>query len=145
VNYWWITFDGDEYAAELYRRHYSRRIYRDGRKPKKILGPGEYLLLRTWECDAIWAWRKFIDASGQQGINNAIFRNESEIRSSDLIRQADQIGFAAWPSERHYTYINEKKIRSTNPGYCYQMAGWKKCGKTKGGLIIMEKYPSKHN
>jgi len=40
--------------------------------PKLFVGPGEKLVLRTWECDAIWVWRKFIDDSGQEGINCAI-------------------------------------------------------------------------
>jgi len=44
-----------------------------------------------------------------------------------------------WPGERLYTYVNSHKIRSTNPGYCFLRAGWRKCGMTKGGLIILEK------
>jgi len=138
---WWITKDGDGICREIYDRHYSRRKYADGRRPAKIIGPGEYILLRTWEGDALFAWRKFIDASGQRGINCSVFRNESHHRSSDLIRQADAIADRAWPGERHYTFINARKIRSTNPGCCFKAAGWKKCGRTKGGLIIMERTP----
>ena len=29
--------------------------------------------------------------------------------------------------------------RSRNPGYCFQKAGWRRCGVTKGGLLIFEK------
>lgn len=137
---WWITKDADDYARELFDRHYSRIRYKDGRKPAKFIGPGQYILLRTWECDAIFAWRKFIDASGQQGVNCSIFRNESSIKSSDLIRQADAIADFCWPGERHYTYINAQKIKSTNPGFCFIKAGWRRCGKTKiNGLLILER------
>jgi len=36
----------------LYERHYSKYHYKDGRKPKLFCGPGEKIVLRTWEGDA---------------------------------------------------------------------------------------------
>ena len=136
---WWITKDGDEHVLDIHRRHYSHRDYRDGRIVKLFMGPGEKLVLRTLECDAVFGWRKFIDDSGQVGINCAFFRNESGHQSSELIRQADAIAAAVWPGERHYTYVDATKIRSTNPGFCFIKAGWKRIGTTKGGLIILER------
>ena len=139
---WFITKDGDQIAAELFSRHYSKINYKDGRKPKLFCGPGEKIVLRTWEGDALFVWRKFRDDSGQTGINCSIFRNESTHQSSELIRQADSIADAVWPSERHYTYVNAKKIKSSNAGYCFKIAGWKPCGITKvNKLIILEKIP----
>ena len=96
-------------------------------------------MLRTRTADALFVWRKFIDASGQTGVNAAVFRNESAIRSSDLIRQADAIAFYVWPDLRHYTYVNAQKVRSRNPGFCFLATGWQKCGRTKGGLVILGK------
>lgn len=89
----------------------------------------------------MFVWRKFIDDSGQRGINCAVFRNEAPQRylSSDLVRQADAIADFCWPGERHYTYVNPKAVRSRNPGYCFVAAGWRKCGMTKGGLLIFER------
>lgn len=46
------------------------------------------------------------------------------MRSSELIIAAVDIARALWPLERLYTYVNARKIRSTNPGYCFQCAGW---------------------
>ncbi len=135
---WYLTKDGDLSCLAMYHRHYSRRKYKDGRQPKLFCGPGEKIVLRTRLADAVFVWRKFIDASGQKGINCAIFRNESHILSSDLIRQADKIADFCWPGERHYTYVNAKKVRSANPGFCFISAGWKRCGTTKGGLVILE-------
>lgn len=136
---WFITKDGDEYCRALYERHYSRK---GNKKHKLFVGPGEKIVLRTWEGDAVFVWNKCINDNGQQGINCTIFRNESQYQSSELIRQADAIAFEAWPSERHFTYINASKIKSTNAGFCFKAAGWRRCGITKvNKLIILEKLP----
>jgi len=138
--FWWITKDGDAKCLELYERHYSKYHYKDGRRPKLFCGPGEKIVLRTWEGDACFVWRKFKDDSSQEGINCSVFRNESTYLSSELIQQADKIASCIWPSERHYTYINAEKIKSDNPGYCFKVAGWRVCGRTKiNKLLIMEK------
>ena len=136
---WYLTKDGDASCLELYNRHYSRRAYADGRRPKVFAGPGEKIVLRTGDADAMFVWRKFIDDSGQTGVNCAVFRNESSIRSSDLIRQADAIADHVWPRERHYTYVNPKAVRSANPGFCFVAAGWRRCGMTKGELLVLER------
>ncbi len=136
---WWLTKDGDKTCLALYERHYSCYRYRDGRKRYLFCGPGEKVVLRTADGDALWVWRKFCDGSGQEGINCAVFRNESAHRSSELIRQADRIADCLWPGERHYTYVNPSRIRSTNPGFCFLVAGWRRCGQTAGGLIVLER------
>lgn len=147
-SYWLPVKDGDPRAAALYRRHYSCYQYKDNRRNQHgyrnrflFLGPGEKIVLMTVNCDALFAWRKFIDKSGQEGVNCAVFRNESPILSSVLILEAEQHAWARWPGQRLYTYVNAGAIKSSNPGWCYQMAGWTKCGITKGGLVILEKYP----
>jgi hypothetical protein len=138
---WYVSKDGDLSCIELYERHYSCYEYRDGRKRTQFVGPGEHIVLRTGDADAMFVWRKFIDDSGQHGINCAVFRNEApkRYRSSNLVRQADAIADHCWPGERHYTYVNAQAIRSKNPGYCFLAAGWRKCGMTKRGLIILER------
>ena len=138
---WWMTKDGDATCLELYRRHYSRYEYRDGRQPKLFVGPGEKVVLRTRQGAAVWAWRNFIDDSGQQGVNCAVFRNESEHQSSELVRQADAIADFIWPDRRHYTFVDSSKVRSRNPGYCFLVAGWRRCGMTNSGLIVLERTP----
>lgn len=136
---WYLTKDGDATCLELYERHYSRQRYADGRRQKVFAGPGEKIVLRTGDADAMFVWRKFIDDSGQTGINCAVFRNESRHRSSELIRQADAIADHCWPRERHYTYVDPQAVRSTNPGYCFMAAGWSRCGVTKSGKLILER------
>lgn len=138
---WYAVKDGDLTVRALVNRHYSRRTYRDGRRVVLTAGPGEKMVLKTADGLAALIWRKFIDESGQTGIGCAVFRNESARRSSELILEAEQLAWTRWPGERLYTYVNPRSIKSTNPGYCFKMAGWKKCGVTKGGLLIFEKYP----
>jgi len=137
---WWLTKDGDKDCLGLYEKHYSCYQYKDGRERKLFVGPGEKIVLRTKTADAMFVWRRFIDGSGECGINCAIFRNESHIQSSELIRQADAIADRIWSCCRHYTYVSAAAIRSTNPGFCFIKAGWKRLNRrTKGGLVILER------
>jgi hypothetical protein len=137
----WIEVkDGNDSARDIFHGHYSYRRYVDGRKRLIFVGPGEKMVLMTPDVRALFVWRKFISGDGQQGVNCAVFRNESGQRSSDLIRAADAIAEARWPGERHYTYVNPRQIRSSNPGCCFKAAGWRSCGLTKWNrLHVLER------
>lgn len=138
---WCAAKDADRRALALFRRHYSFRAYKDGRERwrTKFVGTGEYMLLLTPQADALFVWRKFISDDGQEGVSCAVFRNESPWLASDLIREADALAWARWPGERHYTYVNPRKLpRGKRPGYCFERAGWARCGVSKGGLLIFE-------
>ena len=151
VPHWWLTKVGDATCLAMYEKHYSAYQYADGRKRKLFVGPGEKVVLRTESGDAFWVWRKFRDdcidertGQPQSGINCAAFRNESDILSSELIRQACQIAAFCWPDRRYYTYVDEGKIRSGLPGWCFIAAGWRyvrirgKRARTKSGKLILE-------
>ena len=132
----------------MFMRHYSYPVYQDGRRRYgnrnrfMILGPGEKMVLLTPDCDALFAWRKFIDDSGQTGVNCAVFRNESPMLASTLILAAEELAWVKWPGERLYTYVNATAVASVNPGYCFKMAGWRRCGVTQANkLLIFEKLP----
>lgn len=142
---WWFTKDGDVAARALYERHYSARSDRDS---PLFIGPGGKVVLRTESGRAVFAWRKFLDdcidertGQRQAGVNCAVFRNEERetYRSSDLIRQADAIADCWWTDRRHYTYVDPARVRSRNPGYCFLAAGWRRCGWTKSGLLVLER------
>lgn len=141
-NKWDEYKDGHPIGLELYNRHYSAYQYKDGRERKLFCGPGQKTVLISKDQKALFVWRNFIDASGQKGVNCAVFRNEqSQFLSSDLIKEAMAIAWLRWPGERLYTYVNADKVKSNNPGYCFKKAGWKFCGKTQGGLDILEVLP----
>jgi len=155
---WQFIRDGNPHGRWLYERHYSAsksQSTRRTRRPALFVGPGEKLVLMTSDGLALFVWRKFIDDTGQTGVNCAIFRNEGyrEATSSELILEAEQIAWTRWPGARLYTFVNDKKILSINPGYCFKKAGWKLvrdigpwCGKrplrTESGLLIFEKLPA---
>lgn len=139
---WVESTDGDRDAFLLFKRHYT---FRDSKKPRRntqFVGPGYKMVLVTPNLDALFVWRKFISQSGELGVNCAVFRNESKQQSSTLILDAEQIAWARWPGARLYTYVNAKKIKSPNPGFCFKKAGWTVCGTTKKrSLVILEKIP----
>lgn len=151
VLHWYVTKDGDLTCLALYERHYSRYEYKDGRRQSQFVGPGEHIVLRTAAADAMFVWRKYIDDTipKQEGVECAVFRNESRILSSELVRQADAVADLCWPGERHYTKVNPEKLRRRHPrwggkaGTCFIKAGWRRCGMTKGGLLILERESTK--
>ncbi len=77
---WRSVKDGDPIALKIYERHYSCYHYKDGRVRKLFCGPGEKTVLLTHENNALFVWRKFIDDSGQKGVNCAVFRNDGRGR-----------------------------------------------------------------
>jgi hypothetical protein len=147
--YWLPAIDGEDESRAIHRRHYSHRRYADGRKPKLFVGPGEKYVLRSADGRALWVWRKFIDdcidtrtGQRQAGVNCAIFRNESGHDSPAMIREAVALAWRKWPGERLYTYVDPRKVKSANPGYCYKLAGWRFCGRDKGGKHVLEMLPA---
>jgi hypothetical protein len=138
---WIWILDGDDAARELFDEHYSRYVYADGRKPKLFVGPGEKMLLTTPCRRAIFAWWKFISGDGQQGVNCAIFSNRGAGLSSALIEEADRLADNRWPGERHFTFVNPRKIRSSNLGFCFKVAGWRVCGVTKKRKFLILERP----
>lgn len=141
----WIKVqDGNDTGRTIFSRHYSHRNYADGRDPALFVGPGYKMVLLTPDARALFVWRKFKDdcIPPQTGVNCAVFRNESAALSSMLILEAEKFVPEKWPLDRRlYTYIDEKKIRhKRDPGRCFRKAGWKPCGHSQGGKLILEKF-----
>jgi hypothetical protein len=140
--YWLGVKDGDPRVLALYNRHYSAYQYADGRQRKLCAGPGQKCVLLSYQADALFIWRKFKSMDHQEGVNCAVFRNESPIRSSEMILEAMDIAAQRWHGERLYTYVDGSKVTSRNPGYCFKVCGWQVCGLTKvNKLIILEYVP----
>lgn len=137
--YWRVSKDGDRIGWNLYRRHYSAK--NPNPKIKQFVGPGQKMVLIEHTGRAVFAWRKYISDAGEVGVNCAVFRNESVNRSSEMIEEAVAFAWHRWPGERLYTYVNPVKVRSTNPGYCFKVAGWRRSGETSSGLIVLELLP----
>ena len=146
--HWLAVRDGDPRALALYVRHYSARKNGPSALPT-FCGPGEKIVLLTADCTALFVWRlERFRFDTQTGINCAIFRNESSIRSSDLIREACDIAWAKWPDQRLYTFVWDEKVATSKQrgrnknGWCYRKAGWRACGRNADGrLTILEILP----
>lgn len=128
----------DAECAALADRHYSRRTV----GAKQFAYSGRKLVLRDQAGAVLFVWI-FPDPAmrmdGQTGYNNALFRNESARRSSDIILEAERHAVAKWGPNRGYTYIDATKIASVNPGYCFKCAGWRRVGYSTDGKHLLAK------
>jgi len=144
TGHWIAVKDGDPRAVAIFKRHYSCVNHKANHVRYGFSGKGESMVLITLRTDCLWCWRKVEN----EGINCSVFRNEGDIQSSELIMEADELAWQRWTNEnRHYTYVNARKIKSRHPGYCFLKAGWDyqrdnegKPELTKGGLYILEVY-----
>ena len=141
---WYAVSQTDPRAVALYQRHYSAR---KGNRTSGIAGAGETLTLLTVAADALWVWRtehwlgegEHTFIGRPDSLACGVFRNESRTLSSELVKEADALADARWPSrDRHYTWVDPASIRSTNPGACFKYAGWKDTGmRSNKGLVLL--------
>lgn len=139
---WVLAPENDPETRALFRRHaIEQPPGYGGGKSRSLPGSGDRLILTTTQADALIVFRKFSspDREFGVGVHCAVFRNEGHFRSCSLIREAvDEWAVKRWPGERFYTYISGRRIVATNPGYAFRCAGWRRCGITYGGLVVME-------
>lgn len=140
--------------------HYSRRTPGS----KTFTGVGQEVVLVTDCGRAVWACirqktpmavgsgrsrhrrgdvAKSTDTKALYVWRNMIFRNLGAGLSSELIRAALEMTYVEWakrygelPDERLRTEIDLKAVKSTNPGYCYRVAGWGDPVKKRGKLFL---------
>jgi hypothetical protein len=128
----------DDECRQLADRHYSRRTV----GARQFLYSGRKLVLRNSEGTVLFGWM-FPDPAmrmdGQIGYNNAIFRNESTRKSSEIILEAEWHAVKKWGPGRAYTYIAPSEIKSVNPGYCFKKAGWTFVRLSASGQHLLEK------
>lgn len=78
-----------------------------------------------------------------------LFRNLGSALSSGLIRGALKMTYLEWrlrygelPEERLRTEIDVARVRSSNPGFCYKVAGWVVDRSVRGKLYLLAPTPS---
>lgn len=120
-------------ARELADRHPSRQTP----GARGFIPPGWRLLLRCRDSKgaAIWSACRNVFRKRWRW-RNTIFRNESAMLSSDLVRSATRATYAGWvarysvlPPEPLTTEVDvestaRRRSRHHPPGYCYLVAGW---------------------
>ena len=124
---WQRIKKSDPAAVALANEHYSRRAF--GKQGGQLGPPGRLICLATAARDAVWVshWPyAHLALDGLDAFRCTMFRNTSQYLSSELIRQAREITCAVWgPAPLWLTWIAPELIRSSNPGYCFKMDGWK--------------------
>jgi hypothetical protein len=136
--------------------HYSRRTPGS----KTFTGVGKEIVLVTKAGDAVWAVvlqrtparRGTGGSRGRSGQadtstrwvwRNMLYRNLGPMLTSDLIRKATMSTYQCWwerygelPPVPLRTEVDVRAVRSRNPGYCYQCAGWKRREIKRGKLFL---------
>jgi len=140
---WMVTHKGDIACRMLADRHYSRQTVGH----PMFTRPGRNLVLRTSKGDAVWVTWQGVRDDGLNAWECTIFRNEApdRYRSSDMIRAAIDATLNEWgtpPRDGIITYVDQSKVRSKNPGFCFLKAGFRKIGQSKKrGLILLQWLP----
>jgi len=138
---WMVVSDGHPTARAIADRHYSRRH----RGASLFVGPGEKLILLSYDLKALFCWRfARLREDNQVGVECTIFRNEGTQQSSYLIIEAEKFAWDKWSDHRLFTYVDGQAIKSTNPGHCFIMAGWRRLDGYRSkdrGLFLLEKLP----
>lgn len=135
-----VVRDGNPLATDIANRHYSR-IWRGNICQKRFTPPGKRLILLEPMGRWLFVWNvQKYRKDNQTGVCCILFRNESTIKSSEIILKAEKAWDERYGSTRKFTYVHPKKIQSTNPGYCFQCAGWEKLNQISSrGLILLAK------
>ena len=142
-----ITHQYDSRAARLADRHYSRQ------KPgtAKFTPPGRKLVLVTEDASAVWvtSWpfAEYVHRDYKDAWICTIFRNESPLLSSNLIREA--VAITRWkygepPASGMITMVDPHKVQAEIPGWCFRRAKFHHVGETKrAGLLILQLTPAR--
>lgn len=139
---WLLSNRADKLALPLADRHYNRQ------KPgtPQFVPPGRCVVLRMYGAVWVtsWPFAEYVKHEWAGAWVNSIFRNEGAGLSSELILQA--IAATRWfwdpPALGIITFVDTDKIRSTNPGYCYLMAGFHRLEKTtRDGKRVLQMLP----
>lgn len=139
-----------------YGPHYSRRTPGS----KTFTGVGQEIVLVTDNGRAVWAVVRQktpskVGSGGSRGRvgeadrksvfvwRNMMFCNRYGGIASELIREATERTYEEWikrygalPEERLRTEVDLKKVKSSEPGRCYVLAGWEK-GPIKRGKLFL--------
>lgn len=133
---WLLTHKGDRSCRLLVDRHYSRQTVGS----PQFCRPGRNLVLRTATGNAVWVTWSGIRDDGLLAWECTIFRNESTYLSSDMIRIAVAATIDEWgqpPPDGIITYVDQLKVRSSNPGYYFLSAGFHKLGFSKRRKLLL--------
>lgn len=145
---WSLSDRFDPQAVSIADRHYNRRKIGS----PQFVPPGRCLVLKRQDAVWVtsWPFEQFTKHAWGGAWVNSCFRNESDQRSSDLIREAIALTMAKWtpPSLGIISFVDPTKVPGiqrrgwTVYGYCYLKAGFQHVGFTAGGLWAWQMLPA---
>lgn len=142
---WVLSHRFDPRALPLADRHYNRQKIGS----PQFVPPGRCLVFLNEAADALWvsSWpfAEYVRHAWAGAWVCSLFRNESAVLSSQLIREAVAATRSVWgdaPPLGMVTFVNAQKVRpKRDPGRCYRRADWSVVGATKGGLVALQILP----
>lgn len=145
--FWEIVKKTDPRAVDIADRHYSRQKIGS----PQFMPPGQTIVLFSLAGAVFGWWRPhprsgIVAMNGLEGWTCTIFRNESKELSSSLILDAEKafeyLDLDIGP-DGLLTYVWDRKVRSSNPGFCFLCAGYEKAIRRSadGRKTLLQKYP----
>ncbi len=149
---WTLSNRADPRARELADRHYNRQ------KPgaPQFVPPGRCLVLYA-ETDTgrafwvtSWPFAQYVKHAWAGAWVCSAFRNEGAGLASELILDAvaaTRAHYGEPPERGMVTFIDRKKVHPTMVhgvetwGRTYELAGFRRVGETKGGLLAFQLLP----
>lgn len=148
---WEMSWRADPRALPLADRHYNRQKV----GAAQFVPPGRCLVLLTPDADALWVtsapFGKYVQHAWPGAWMCTLYRNESALLGRHLIRQA--VAATRWyaqlrgwetPEYGMVTFIDPRYIRpKRDPGHTFVMAGFRRVGETKSGLLALQMKPER--
>lgn len=143
---WRESHRADPSGAVLADRHYNRQHPGS----RQFVPPGRcFVLVAYTPATAVWvtSWpfEEYTKHAWAGAWVNSLFRREGGNLASEMIRAAVAATLWKWgnpPALGMITFVDETKIQNKrNAGYCYIKAGFKRAGRTKGGLLALQLLP----
>lgn len=138
---WHISYRVDPRARKIADRHYNRQKI----GASQFVSPGRCVVLVTakgalWVTS--WPFAEYVKHQWAGAWICSCFRNESQVLSSLLIREAIAATRYIWPDVPELgmvTFVDQTQVRKKRDwGRCYRKAGFVPCGTTKGGLFALQ-------
>ncbi len=134
---WALSNRADPLVVPLADRHYNRQKIGS----PQFAPPGRCLVLKRPDAFWItsWPFAQYVKHRWAGAWVCSAFRNEGQLLSSELIRQA--CAATRWyygepPELGMVSFVDPSKVRAKqNPGYCFLKAGFVADGTTEGGLL----------
>lgn len=141
--HWIEVSKANRQARRMADRHYSFWRHHNRPSSHEVGPPGQKIILLTQDSKAVWGshrpapWAGITRSDGLNGMFCFIFRNEGYqlAQSSELITEAVGMTARRWGIHEFWTYIGAEHIQSSNPGYCFLVAGFEHDGWTQSAKL----------